>query len=160
MNEDALQNYLDENFPLSRAMGVAAVSAGQDSVLLKAPLEPNINHHDTMFGGSASTICILAAFSLVHVRLHAEGLSGDIIIRRNTMKYEVPVRDEAFARASLANEAEWDSIVSGFKANGIARVAVNADLECGGRRAGRFSGVFAALSSDAIERLSGLKPRT
>ena len=37
-------------------MGVRVVSAAFDRVELSAPLAPNINHRDTLFGGSAAAI--------------------------------------------------------------------------------------------------------
>jgi hypothetical protein len=54
MNNTALEQYLHEHIPLSAAMGVKVVQADPQCVVLTAPLAPNINHRDTVFGGSAS----------------------------------------------------------------------------------------------------------
>lgn len=75
-SEQELQQYLHEHIPLSRAMQVSVVRAAQEGVVLSAPLAPNINHQETVFGGSASALAILAAWSLVHVRLQASGPPG------------------------------------------------------------------------------------
>jgi thioesterase domain-containing protein len=64
-----LAQYLHEHIPLSRAMGVEVVEATWDGVSLRAPLAPNINHRETVFGGSASAVAILAAWALLYVRL-------------------------------------------------------------------------------------------
>jgi thioesterase domain-containing protein len=71
MNAHDLQAYLHERIPLSRAMEVAVREAGSDGVVLYAPLAPNINHRDTVFGGSASAVAILAAWSALYVRMRA-----------------------------------------------------------------------------------------
>ena len=47
--------------PLSQAMQVTVVEASFQQVVLTAPLAPNINHRETVFGGSASAVAILAA---------------------------------------------------------------------------------------------------
>ena len=72
-------------------MAVSVRSVEHDAVILLAPLAPNINHRDTVFGGSASALAILAAWSLLHVRLRAEGITGRLVIQRNSMEYERPV---------------------------------------------------------------------
>ena len=61
-------------------MQVAVVSAAADAVTLSAPLAPNINHRSTAFGGSVSTLAILSAWSLVNLRLRAEGLRSRLVI--------------------------------------------------------------------------------
>ena len=50
-------------------------SVAPDTVVIEAPLAPNINHRKTVFGGSASALGILAAWSLVHLRLAGTGSS-------------------------------------------------------------------------------------
>lgn len=78
--ESKLKRYLYTNIPLSEAMKVSVETATTDSVVLSAPLEPNINHKSTVFGGSASAVAILAAWSLVHLRLEREGHHSEIVI--------------------------------------------------------------------------------
>jgi thioesterase domain-containing protein len=57
-----LERYLHEHIPLSHAMRVGVVTVDAGTVVLRAPLEPNINHRETVFGGSASALAILAAW--------------------------------------------------------------------------------------------------
>ena len=57
-------------------MEVTVVEASLHQVVLSAPLAPNINHRETVFGGSASAVAILAAWSMLHLRLSAEGLGS------------------------------------------------------------------------------------
>lgn len=59
-----LEQYLHEHIPLSRAMGVEVQEADWNGVTLRAPLAPNNNHRETVFGGSASAVAILAAWAL------------------------------------------------------------------------------------------------
>ncbi|MDO9050525.1 MAG: YiiD C-terminal domain-containing protein [Methylotenera sp.] len=55
--------------PLSLAMQICVVDVRvrDDSVTLRALLAPNVNHSSTIFGGSASAVAILVAWSLGYV---------------------------------------------------------------------------------------------
>ncbi|MDL2338661.1 MAG: YiiD C-terminal domain-containing protein, partial [Pseudomonadota bacterium] len=55
-------------------MQVSVVEVSAEQVVLAAPLAPNINHQDTVFGGSASAVAILAAWSMLHTKLTAAGM--------------------------------------------------------------------------------------
>ena len=125
------------------AIEVREATAGR--VTLFAPLAPNINHRDTVFGGSASAVAILAAWSVVRVRMLAEGISGRIVIRRNTMSYELPMAAGFTATAGSPDEDEWARLRAALARGRPARVAVTAVLECMGSRAGLLEGEFVVL---------------
>ncbi|MBD3258762.1 thioesterase, partial [candidate division GN15 bacterium] len=119
-----LEQYLHEHIPLSKAMAVSVVAANPGEVVLRAPLEPNINHRGTVFGGSASTLAILAAWSLVHTRLRGEGLDSRVVIQRNTMDYDRPIPEAFTARSELERPAGWDRFVRLLTRRGKARIGV------------------------------------
>ena len=144
MTPAELERYLHEHIPLSRAMQITVVAADDTQVELTAPLAPNINHRDTVFGGSASAIAILAAWSLVHTRLARSGRHARLVIQRNTMAYDEPVAG-AFGARSAVDEAAWRSFVRMLDRKGLARITVGATLLDAGRAAGRFEGDFVAL---------------
>ena len=145
MNEAELQSYLNDHIPLTLAMQVSVSRVRADGVELRAPLAPNINHRDTLFGGSASAVATLAAWSLVHTRLLSEGRPSRLVIRRSTMDYERPVAGDFSARSFLEPPADWQRFVDMLDHVGMARIAVAAVLEYDGRPAGRFAGEFVAL---------------
>ena len=149
-----LHRYLHEHIPLSRAMQVAAVSVTTESVLLSAPLAPNINHRETVFGGSASALAILAAWSLLHVRLRAEGLPSRLVIQRNTMEYAQPVQGEFFARSALQQPSQWPQFLRMLQRKGRARAGAVSVLEHRGVEVGRLVGEFVALGAGPSSRLA------
>ena len=145
MTPPELEHYLHEHIPLSRAMHVAVISADANGVMLQAPLAPNINHRDTVFGGSASALAILAAWSLLQVRVMAAGLAPRLVIQRNTMEYEQPIAGDFEARSALAEPGHWTQFTHMYERKGKARIAVNAVLSFEGEVAGRFNGEFVAI---------------
>jgi len=145
MSPGDLQRYLHERIPLSRAMAVEVRVATTDGVELYAPLEPNINHRDTVFGGSASAVAILAAWCALYVRMRAEGRAGRIVIRRNKMSYERPIIGGFTATAAPPDDAAWSKLVAALAKGRPARVHVNAALECQGERVGALEGEFVVM---------------
>ena len=140
-----LERYLHLHIPLSKAMQVSVVAAGAATVVLKAPLEPNINHQETVFGGSASALAILAAWSLVHTCLLDVGIASRLVIQRNTVAYELPIDGEFTARSSIEDPEAWHQFVRTLTRKGKARISVSSVLELAGQRVGLLTGEFVAL---------------
>jgi thioesterase domain-containing protein len=143
-----LEHYLHEHIPLSKAMAVSVLSVEEEAVILRAPLGPNINHRETVFGGSASALAILAAWSLLHTRLRAQGIASRLVIQRNTMEYERPIPGEFTARSSLEQAAQWQQFTRMLARKGKARVTVSSVLEHAGQVVGKLTGEFVALGAE------------
>jgi thioesterase domain-containing protein len=145
MSARELEAYLHERIPLTRAMAVEVRAAGIEGVEVYAPLAPNINHRDTVFGGSASAVAIVAAWSALHVRMRAAGLDVRLVIRRNTMSYERPIATGFTATAAPPAHNVWDRLVATVERGRPARANVHAQLHCEGALAGELEGEFAVL---------------
>jgi thioesterase domain-containing protein len=142
-----LEQYMHRHIPISRAMAVAVVSIGEGAVVLQAPLAPNINHRETVFGGSACALAILAGWSLLFVRLRATGLSSSLVIQRHTMEYQQPIVGQFTARATLQHPERWRSFTTLLARKRKARVAVTAALEHANQVVATFAGEFVALAA-------------
>ena len=146
MSPHELEQYIHDHIPLSRAMQVTVVQATDDAVVLAAPLAPNINHRETVFGGSAAAVATLAAWALLTTRLQNAGLAARMVIQRNTMEYEHPIPGAFTARAELEQAAAWPRFVQMLARKGRARIGAVSILEYDGRRVGRFAGEFVAMT--------------
>ena len=140
-----LEAYLHRNIPITAAMQIFVESIAADEVVLAAPLEPNINHRETLFGGSAATICILAAWSLIHLRFTGAGIAHRLVIQRQTMSYDAPVTGRFTARARLSDEAGWDGGVALLLRHRKARFGTRAELRQGELVGARMEADFVAL---------------
>jgi len=145
MNREELERYLHRHIPLSQAMGVSVREAAPACVVLAAPLAPNINHRETVFGGSASAVAILAAWALVHVRLQDAGIRSRLVIQRNTMRYEQPILGDFTARSEIRDPAAWATFLKTLTRRSRARIAVTATLHCQGEKVGELEGDFVAF---------------
>jgi thioesterase domain-containing protein len=145
MQAKELQDYLHQHIPLSAALEVEVIDAGRDGVVLRAPLEPNINHRHTVFGGSASALAVLSAWSLVHIRLREKGTPSRIVIQRNTTLHDLPIHGAFTARSRAPGAMAWTKFMRGLRRKGRARIHVSAVVDCDDGVAARFDGFFVAL---------------
>ncbi|MGE3318012.1 MAG: YiiD C-terminal domain-containing protein [Candidatus Berkiella sp.] len=47
-----IQHYLSEHIPITQALGIKVELLSDNEVIVSAPLDHNINHKKTVFGGS------------------------------------------------------------------------------------------------------------
>ena len=140
-----MERYLRENIPLSAAMGVRVRAATPEQVVLYAPLGPNINHHETVFGGSAAVLATLSAWTLLYLRLADEEVPAQLVIQRSSMEYEKPIPGDFEAECAFTDTAAWQRFYTTLERRGRARLALNAQLLHGSHRMASFSGDFVAL---------------
>ncbi|MVS98017.1 YiiD C-terminal domain-containing protein [Devosia marina] len=150
MTASALAEYLCTHMPLSRSMAVSVVSASSTEVVLEAPLPPNLNVHGTMFGGSIATLALLAAWSVVHLRLEEEQFAGELVVSRSEIDYLRPVSGSARAIARL-DGLDWDRFSRQLDRHGKARLTVTAQVLSNEQIAARMVGTFAAIADSEAE---------
>ena len=140
--------YLHSNIPLSAAMGVRVKVATPEQVLLSAPLGPNINHHQTVFGGSGAVLATLAAWTLLHLRLEHSGVAAQLVIQRSSMEYERPIPGDFDAVCKFTDETGWQRFRTTLERRGRARMTLSAHLIYAAHEMATFVGDFVALRGE------------
>jgi thioesterase domain-containing protein len=140
-----LEQYLHRAIPLAQVMDVRVMGLSIAAVTLSAPLAPNVNHHDTVFGGSAASVALLAGWSLLHVRLSTAGLEHRLVVQRHSMEHERPITAAFLARAQLSPSAQWTQFAAMLARRGKARISVGVRLEQSGERVASLLAEFVAL---------------
>lgn len=142
----AVEAYLHEHIPISSAMGVAVVRAETDGVALEAPLEPNVNHRSTAFGGSCAAVAILAAWTLVHLRVRAAGFEGRVVIQRGATDYLLPIHGPFVATCTSPDASVWDRFHRALNRRGQARIELDAVVTSEGATVATFNGTYVAIA--------------
>lgn len=145
LTPQALQDYLYSHIPLSKAMAVEVRTATPQGVCLAAPLAPNINHRDTVFGGSASAVAILSAWALLHVSLLDANIKARLVIQKNSMSYDLPMPGDFSAEATAPAPEKWQRFLATLLKHKRARISVRSILKCEGQQVGQFEGDFVAI---------------
>jgi thioesterase domain-containing protein len=143
----AVERYLHAHIPLSAAMQVRVRAASFDRVELAAPLAPNINHRETAFGGSIASLATLSAWTLLNLRLQhvVIGNGARLVIQRNTMSYDEPIRGDFSALCTLTDPIRWERFLATYERRGRARITLSATVLHEGGTAATFEGEFVAL---------------
>ena len=143
--EQELTEYLHVHIPISAAMGAEVVLANTHEVHLRFPLEPNINHRHTVFGGSESSAAILSAWSLLWIRTRDFPIRPKLVIRANTMEYTQPIQSEFCAQTHPIDSQEWQRFLEVLDRRKSARIMIQSKIIGGEKVCGTFSGTFVAL---------------
>ena len=147
MTAAEVERYLHEHIPISAAHGIGVRAASGERVVLTAPLAANINHFGSVYGGSASSAAILAAWTLLHLRLSARGWAGRVVIQRSRVDYLRPTTAD-FQAVCLSPEPRiWDRFLSTLERRGRARLTISSVIECEGEETARFEGDYVALAT-------------
>jgi thioesterase domain-containing protein len=149
MDPNELEAYLHERIPMSRAMQARVNEIGAEHLRVTAPLAPNINHRETVFGGSAAATAMLAAWGLLFVRLRREERPARLVIQRCVMEFLQPIDADFAAVSRLKAGEDWARFLAGIERKGRARIAIEVLLESRGERVGAFTGEFVALKLTA-----------
>ena len=137
--------YLHLHIPITAKMGFRLVAYDRSSIRIKAPLAANLNHRHTAFGGSISTLGILAGWTLLHLYLKESGIRNRLVIKTSNTEFISAIRDdfEAVARAPEASALET------FRENLLrfrkARLKVDSEILCGETHTASHAGVYVAL---------------
>ncbi|ABW29666.1 thioesterase domain-containing protein [Acaryochloris marina] len=140
----AVEQYLHEHIPISAAMAVT-VSAIHPQVILSVPLQPNINHRQTGFGGSISTLAILSAWTFVHIQLQPLPKPYRIVIQDNSVEYLQPVTSDFEARCASPSPETWQRFLKILQRKGKSRIQLAAEVYAVDQLVGTFTGNYVAL---------------
>lgn len=157
------EKYLEEIFhtqiPITREMGIRVAAYNGVSLVLRAPLAPNVNDKGTAFGGSLYAVLVLAGWGLLHLKLKEEGIPGDVMIHECGVTYSLPVTDGWEARCSLPDDDGYARFVANLRAGGRGKIRLEVSIPRGDRIAVSFSGSYAAVIRTASESVPS-PPRT
>jgi thioesterase domain-containing protein len=120
-----LESVLHHDIPLTRDMGLRVLDWREQQLSLYLPLDPNVNHKSTMFGGSLYCGAVLAGWGWLHLRLKEEGITdGHIVIQEGQVSYPLPVTGDATAICPAPDERVWKKFFAMYQRYGRARLVL------------------------------------
>ncbi|HYH85034.1 MAG TPA: YiiD C-terminal domain-containing protein [Pyrinomonadaceae bacterium] len=134
---------LHSKIPITRALGVRVEDYDSERLILSAPLDVNVNHLGTAFGGSLNALAVLCGYGLLWLELQDD--ECHIVIRESSISYERPVRGDLRAICVRPEAEELDQFKRAFHQKGKARISIAVTIEEQGIAAVRFRGTFVAM---------------
>ena len=123
--EQLLQHTLHYEIPLTQAMGIEVLEVSEESVTLRAPLENNINHKSTAFGGNLYSVAVLAGWGLIFSRLQALNLQAHIVIQESSIQYLRPIKQDLRASCRITSETAFKRSIEMFRRKGKSRIKLD-----------------------------------
>jgi thioesterase domain-containing protein len=121
-----LESVLHHDIPLTRDMDLKVLDWHDQQLSLHLPLEPNVNHKSTMFGGSLYCGAVLAGWGWLHLRLKEAGIEdGHIVIQEGQISYPLPVTGDATAICPAPDAKVWKKFLAMYQRYGRARLTLH-----------------------------------
>jgi thioesterase domain-containing protein len=142
---DKLTVFFDTHLPIAEYMGLNVESYDGKTLVLNAPLNPNINDKLTAFGGSLYNVAVLACWGIVYLKVGEYELDCDMVVTKGNVAYKAPVKGEIRAICHAPEQEQIKAFVQEFREQGRAKIALESTIECSGNLAVEFAGQYAIL---------------
>lgn len=152
MHLKEMNAYVHTHIPITSHMGVQ-ISAFQiaHSISLSAPLAANINHRNTAFGGSLSTLGILAGWALIHFSLQAIKQPSRIVIQSSQMDFLEPGESDMQVHCSLDDPTTWARFCNMLTRRGRARITLPSQIHGKHQLIATHQGVYVAMLNSHLD---------
>ena len=145
MKLQELTEYINKHIPLTYHLGAKITYYDGEMLEVIAPLEPNLNHRNTAFGGSISALGILSGWGLLFIKLKENNLKTRLVIQKSSLDFIEPI-DAAFKASCIApNDYEWSKFIKTIKKHGKARIRVESKITSSHNNGGDHSGTYVAI---------------
>jgi thioesterase domain-containing protein len=138
-----LQNKITKAIPVSDAMQFSIAELSSGSILVQAPLAPNVNIHGTGFAGSIYSIAVLAGWGLSTHIMDLLDMDGELVVSKAEIKYRAPITGTIECRAKVS-ESERKDFQHSFNDTGKGKLSLT--IEIGDARQAVLLGTFYAVS--------------
>ena len=144
---DQVRHKLRSQVPLIAHMGVDLVSWDGATVMVEAPLAPNLNTHGTAFGGSLYNVAAMTGWSAVHLTLMDAGHTPSVWVAKGEIEYKIPVRGAIRGIASVDAESR-QQLLRAYESKGRAKITLDIVIREGEQDAVILKAVYAAMVHD------------
>lgn len=146
MSARGLEAFLHEKIPLTKAMGLRVAESNAQRLVLEAPLDRNVNHLGTAFGGSLHALPTLACYAGLWTLLREAGIDGHVVVKRSQAFYRAPVTGTLRAVCVRPPAALVKEFIRDLQRHKKARMELASVVEgANGKPAVEFTGSFVAV---------------
>lgn len=129
MNKYELQNYIVKNIPIVKEMGFIIEDIGDNQVIVSGEYKKHINHTNSVFGGSISSVMTLAGWGRVRILIEDIDKNAVILIKSNSTNFIKPVVEDYIVITESLLEKDIEKFKKIYNKFGKGRIMVNAVLK-------------------------------
>ncbi|MBO6556071.1 MAG: YiiD C-terminal domain-containing protein [Pseudomonadales bacterium] len=137
---DALESAFHDMIPISKAMGVKVVRYNSTTLTTRAPLDQNINHQHSAFGGSLFSLAAMSGWGLLQLKLSELLLDCNTVVVDGEASYHTPVYDDLECTVRLPENS--DELFAELAEMGKVRTELVATFESGNKVAMQMKGRY------------------
>ncbi len=141
-----LQEYISDRIPITSAMGITVAEVSPLSITVTAKLAPNINHRDSAFGGSISTLGILAGWIILKHRCQTFEPKPTLVIQASNTQFLKPIISDYSSQVIDFTEADFAKFSRAYQRYGKARLTLKSTVTCEGEVCATHEGVFVGIN--------------
>lgn len=146
MSARGLEAFLHEKIPLTKAMGLRVAESNAKRLVLEAPLDKNVNHLGTAFGGSLHALPTLACYATLWTLLREGRVDGHVVVKKSQANYRQPVRNTFRAVCQRPTPDIAAGFMEDLRRHKKARMELESIVEgANGKPAVEFRGSFVAV---------------
>lgn len=141
-----LSEFFETHLPITQFMKMDVENYDGKTLILHAPLGPNINDKQTAFGGSLYNASVMACWGMAHLKTLEANIKCNQVVTKGAIEYLAPVHGDIRAICQSPSPDVIEQFIAQFKQKGRARITLNATIECSGKLAVKFEGTYAILA--------------
>ena len=143
---DEINSHLHAQIPMTQHMGIVVTRFSVTDVETTAPLEANINHQQSAFGGSIAALGIVTGFVAIWGNLKAREIDAELVIQHSETDFSKPALGDMEARSRTLSDLQIEEFTKTLKQNGRARILVTSDIFSEGKLIASNTGTFVAIT--------------
>lgn len=146
MTASELQTFLYQNIPAARTLGIEVAECTPQAITLFMPHHLNLNHKNTVFGGSIALGATLCGWCAVHN--NCPEAMGNIVIQTGETRYLRPATGNLLIRTQTENNPIWHQLHTHLNTKGTAKITLKTEMYSQEHLVAVFNGKYVVKKSD------------
>lgn len=147
MTKEEAQNYIYQNIPITKAMGFEIVELTRNEIILGAPIENNINHRGSAFGGSIDSLFLTTGWAFIRFLIDHYKPTPIIVGSKGCTTFLKPILNNFESKLKLPDVKVIDEFLDTYKRFGKARITLEAVIEDEEKIYAAFRGDYVVVKS-------------
>lgn len=145
MTREEAQEYIYTNIPVTKAMGMTIKELSIKAVVLSAPIQENINHRGSAFGGSIDSLFLTTGWAFIRFLIDHYTPTPIIVGSRGETNFQKPVLDDFESVLEIPSDADVDLFLNTFERFGKARISLSASITQNEQICASFTGDYVVV---------------
>ena len=130
ISRQQLEQKIHSTIPQSSNLGYQIIELSETAIVTRAPLDLNINIHNTGFAGSLYSVAALTAWALCYHGIENNDIDAVLVIAKACIDYHKPVESDIECRCTIS-DTNYEDFISRMKEGQRARLNVDVIINSG-----------------------------